>query len=307
MKKLVLSLTLAAGVLGLAACSSGNSETVVKSSAGDITKEEFYEAMKERVGEQVLQQLVIEKVLSKDYKVTDKELDKQLEEIKAEVGPQFPALLMQYGYKDEEDFRENLKLSLLQEKAAKKDVKITEKELKEYYETKQPDVKARHILVGPEDEAKAKEVKEKLNKGEDFAALAKEYSIDTVSAEQGGDLGFISMDAPNLDEQFKEAAFALNVDEISEPIETQFGWHIIQVTEKKEKEPYEKVKEQLEKELMATKVDVTKIEEAVKQELEKAKIKVEDKDLKATFDELLKDNANEEQDKADEDKKEETK
>ena len=288
MKKWVLSLTLAAGVIGLAACSSGNGETVVKSNAGDISKEELYEAMKERVGDQVLQQLVIEKVLSKDYKVSDEDLDKKFEEIKAQVGPQFPMAIMEYGYKDEEDFRQSLRLSLLQEKAATKDIKITDEELKEYYENKQKEVEVRHIIVA--DEETAKEIKTKLDAGEDFAALAKEYSQDGT-AEQGGSLGFIKITDP-MDPKFKEVAFNLNKDEMSEAVQSQFGWHIIQVTdikeiEDKDKKKFEDVKAELESELKASKLDPSTVEQAVKTELEKAKIKVEDKELKASFDQLL--------------------
>ncbi|HEY4553793.1 MAG TPA: peptidylprolyl isomerase PrsA, partial [Bacillaceae bacterium] len=167
MNKWVLSLSLTAGIIGLAGCSGGSNEAVVNTKAGNVTKDELYEAMKDKYGEQVLQQLVIERVLSKEYKVTDKELDAKVKEVKDQLGAQFEMALSQYGYKDEEDFRQSLKVSLLQEKAAIKDVKVTDKELKEYYDNKQPDIEVRHILV--DDEKTAKEVKARLDKGEDFA------------------------------------------------------------------------------------------------------------------------------------------
>ena len=295
MNKWVLSLSLAAGIVGLAGCGGQGSDTVAKTKAGDVTKDELYEAMKDKYGEQALQQVVFEKVLSKEYKVSDKEVDKKLEELKEQLGPQFQMALLQSGFKDEDDFRQSLKVNLLQEKAATKDIKVSEKEVKEYYENKQKDVTVRHILL--DDEKTAKEVKEKLDKGGDFAKLAKEYSKDTAANEQGGDLGTISIDEPQMDETFKQAAFKLKKDEISSPVETQFGWHIIQVTdikEKKDKKSFDKVKEQYEYDLKVAKLDPEMMQEALRKELEKADINVKDKDLKNTFDPILNPEAAEE-------------
>ncbi|GAB4441859.1 MAG: hypothetical protein Kow0031_23910 [Anaerolineae bacterium] len=91
---------------------------------------------------------------------------------------------------------------------------------------------ARHILVETEDEAK--EVVARLEAGEDFAALAEELSLDTGSAANGGELGF----APQgrFVEAFDEAVFSLPIGQISDPIETQFGWHIIEVLAREEME-----------------------------------------------------------------------
>ena len=91
---------------------------------------------------------------------------------------------------------------------------------------------ARHILVETEEEAN--NVIERLEAGEDFAALAAELSKDPGSAANGGDLGFVPKGSfvPAVD----EAAFTLPVGEISQPIETQFGWHIIEVLERGERE-----------------------------------------------------------------------
>jgi parvulin-like peptidyl-prolyl isomerase len=89
-------------------------------------------------------------------------------------------------------------------------------------------VHARHILVATE--AEAQQVLARLQNGEDFAAVAQEVSLDTTSGQQGGDLGWFGrgmMVAP-----FEEAAFALEVNQLSQPVQTQFGYHIIQVTEK---------------------------------------------------------------------------
>lgn len=90
-------------------------------------------------------------------------------------------------------------------------------------------VKARHILV--EQESKALEINEKLKKGGDFAALAKAESLDPGSASKGGDLGFFKRGA--MVKEFDAVAFQLKPGEISEPVKTQFGYHIIQVDARK--------------------------------------------------------------------------
>lgn len=119
----------------------------------------------------------------------------------------------------------------------------------------QEEIHASHILVATEEEAKA--IKAQLDDGADFAALAKEKSIDPGAA-NGGDLGFFSkgmMVAP-----FEQAAFALtDIGEISDPVQSQFGWHIIRLDEKRESTPppFEKVAPQLQQKLLMTTFDDT--------------------------------------------------
>lgn len=111
------------------------------------------------------------------------------------------------------------------------------------------EVHARHILVGSEDEAK--KVKERLNKGEDFAALANETSKDKNA--EGGDLGFFARG--QMLKPFEEAAFALDVGKISDPVQTRFGWHVIKVEEKRDQKPpaFDEVKEAILNQLVTQK------------------------------------------------------
>jgi len=105
------------------------------------------------------------------------------------------------------------------------------------------EVHARHILVPTEDEAKAIEVE--LKKGADFATLAKQKSKDPGAAE-GGDLGYFTKD--QMVPEFAEVAFKLDKGQISDPVKTQFGWHIIKVEDKRTKPTptFDDVKNQLE-------------------------------------------------------------
>ena len=130
---------------------------------------------------------------------------------------------------------------------------LTDEKLRARYEAKKAqegfvreEVHARHILVPTEDEAKA--VIEQLQGGADFAAVAQEHSTGP-SGPGGGDLGFISRE--QVVPEFAEAAFALNAGETSqEPVQTQFGWHVIDVLERRSVEPtYDETAPQLRQEL----------------------------------------------------------
>jgi peptidyl-prolyl cis-trans isomerase C len=105
------------------------------------------------------------------------------------------------------------------------------------------EVHARHILVETEDEAKA--VKAELDKGADFAELAKKKSKDP-GASDGGDLGFFTKD--QMVPEFSAVAFSLDPGKISDPVKSQFGWHVIKVEEKRNRKPpeFDQVKAQIE-------------------------------------------------------------
>ena len=125
----------------------------------------------------------------------------------------------------------------------------TEDAMKKVYEEAakqiegEQEVHARHILVESEDEAKA--IAADLKKGADFAELAKKKSKDP-GASDGGDLGFFTKD--QMVPEFSTVAFALEPGKISDPVKSQFGWHIIKVEEKRSRKApdFEQVKSQIE-------------------------------------------------------------
>jgi peptidyl-prolyl cis-trans isomerase C len=147
----------------------------------------------------------------------------------------------------------------------------TDAAMKKVYEeaaqqiTGEQEVHARHILVETEDEAKA--VADELKKGADFAELAKKKSKDP-GASDGGDLGFFTKD--QMVPEFSTVAFALEPGKISDPVKSQFGWHVIKVEEKRNRKApeFEQVKSQIET-YVARKAQadyVTKLREAAKVE-----------------------------------------
>jgi peptidyl-prolyl cis-trans isomerase C len=125
----------------------------------------------------------------------------------------------------------------------------TDEAMKKVYEdaskqiSGEQEVHARHILVETEDEAKA--IEDELKKGADFAELAKKKSKDP-GASDGGDLGFFTKD--QMVPEFSSVAFALEPGKISDPVKSQFGWHIIKVEEKRNRKApdFEQVKAQIE-------------------------------------------------------------
>ncbi|MFB4365534.1 MULTISPECIES: peptidylprolyl isomerase [Bacillus] len=277
MKKIAIAAITATSILALSACSSGDKEVIAKTDAGDVTKGELYTNMKKTAGASVLTQLVQEKVLDKKYKVSDKEIDNKLKEYKTQLGDQYNALEKQYG---KDYLKEQVKYELLTQKAAKDNIKVTDDEIKEYWEGLKGQIRASHILVA--DKKTAEEIEKKLKKGEKFDALAKEYSTDTGSATNGGELGWISKDNEQLDSTFRKAAFKLKTNEVSDPVKTQFGYHIIKKTEERGK--YDDMKKELKSEVLEQKLnDNAAVQEAVQKVMKKADIEVKDKDLKDTF------------------------
>ncbi|MCY8206550.1 peptidylprolyl isomerase [Bacillus subtilis] len=274
MKKIAIAAITATSILALSACSSGDKEVIAKTDAGDVTKGELYTYMKKTAGASALTQLAQEKVLDKKYKVTDKEVENKLKEYKTQLGDQYSTIKKQYG----EDFlKETVKMELLTEKAAKDNIKVTDADIKEYWEGLKGKIRASHILVA--DKKTAEEVEKKLKKGEKFEDLAKEYSTDS-SASKGGDLGWFAKDGMIAD--FSKVAFKLKTGEVSDPVKTQYGYHIIKKTEERGK--YDDMKKELKSEVLEQKLnDSNAVQEAVQKVMKKADIEVKDKDLKDTF------------------------
>lgn len=136
-------------------------------------------------------------------------------------------------------------------------VKVSDDEVKAFYDENPSrfatgeTVSASHILVDSEE--KAKEIRAAIVAGEVTFADAAKANSSCPSREQGGDLGAFSRG--QMVKEFEDAAFAMNVGDLSEPVQTQFGWHLISLTDKKESStlPFEQIKEQLREQLLAEK------------------------------------------------------
>lgn len=163
---------------------------------------------------------------------------------------------------------------------------VTEEEIKAAYDTESAKVaqtervRARHVLLATEKEAI--DIIARIKAGEKFEDLAKKYSLDG-SKDYGGDLGYFT--APEMVPEFSKAAFALKVGEISQPVKTDFGWHVIKLEDRKlgAAQPYDQVKAAIRNVLLRKKVQETM------DELRKtAKVEVLDEDLKKYAEEVAK-------------------
>lgn len=167
--------------------------------------------------------------------VPEEELEARLEQARQNFGGEEEYLdaLSQAGFDDEAQFRETVRESeriQLVITALREEVETTEEEVAAFYADNQEqfargeEVCSRHILVETLEEAEA--LAAELTAGADFAELAQEHSLDPGSAQRGGDLG--CQPRGLFVPEFEEAAFTTPLDEVSEPVETQFGYHLIQ-------------------------------------------------------------------------------
>ncbi|KAA0545422.1 foldase [Bacillus sp. BGMRC 2118] len=254
----VVSAVIVVGVI-VSVLLTTKTEVVAKVGSDSISKEELYDAMVMQYGADTLDKLISDRII---------ELEVKKEKVTAtdeEVGDELQSLIESYG--SEESFNEALATSGLSLSDAKKEIKtflltekllservtVSDEEIKTYFEENKDEfgqaeqVQASHILVV--DESTAQEVLAKVKAGEDFATLAEDYSTDTATAETGGDLGYFGRG--EMTTEFDEAAFSLSVGSVSDPVKTEYGYHIIKVTDKKEakeatlEESKEEIKETL--------------------------------------------------------------
>jgi peptidyl-prolyl cis-trans isomerase C len=159
---------------------------------------------------------------------------------------------------------------------------VAEPQAKALYEERvkaippQQEVRARHILVKTEDEAK--KISKELAGGTDFAEAAKKYSQD-AGGESGGDLGYFTRG--QMVKPFEDAAFSLDKGKVSAPVQSEFGWHIIKVEDKRDRQPpaFEEVRDQITASLIQA-----KLQSAVQGMREGAKIEILDADVKKAMD-----------------------
>jgi parvulin-like peptidyl-prolyl isomerase len=163
--------------------------------------------------------------------------------------------------------KETILLNVLYKKEIADKAKASESEIKSEFDKQKEEIHAAHILV--ETKAQADSIYQQLKNGADFTQLAKEKSIDPSAKNNGGDLGFFRWG--KMVPEFQDAAFKLKVGEISRPVQTQYGWHIIKLIEKR---PVEQTSYADAKKMIQSRLEQTKREQRVKEYFEELKKKV---------------------------------
>jgi peptidyl-prolyl cis-trans isomerase C len=248
---------------------------------------QWLEQAKQQLRQQVLEQSIVEKLLDEKIKeanivVTIQDVNDQLQTIASQQNPpmsveQFKQLLVAYGQSFEE-VKEKIKKGLGYQKVFEAiwegKIDVTEENAKKYYNEhlsefqNELQVKASHILIMPDTsdpevpqelaKTKAKEeagkILQQVKQDSDFAELAKTHS-GCSSAPAGGDLGYFGKG--RMVQPFEKAAFALKVGQVSDVVETNFGYHIIKVTDRKEPSTttFEQAKDSIIQTLTTTKQD----------------------------------------------------
>lgn len=243
MKKVIylaIGIIAASAIFLLAGFNKGEAVATVNGTA--IEKDALYEQMVKTSGAEALEVMISDEIIRQEAKkaditVTQDEIDAEMAVYEENYGgAEGLASAIETSGMTMEDLENEMETYLKIEKLIGPDIEITDEAIQTYFEENKAalgqsaEVEASHILT--ETKEQAEEVAKKLADGGDFGKLAAEYSIDTATAENGGELGSFGEGA--MAAEFEKAAFAMKPDEISEPVETEFGFHVIKVTGKTE-------------------------------------------------------------------------
>ena len=254
---------------------NGDQAVVTFNEDAKISITDFYNQMKDKYGTEVILNMIDKMVLEKKYadsiEEAHKNADSVMSQLETSYGDKLLSAIQTYtGYQTLDEYKDYVYLSYLQNKAAEDYAKdnIGEKDIKKYYNDEiKPDIKVSHILISVnyasdasdddktkaknEAKAKAQEALDKLKAADKskiadtFSELAKEYSNDDSSKDDGGSLGFINTDTlgSKYDNLVTEAYKLKDGEYSSNIVETELGYHLVYRTETKEKADLESVRD----------------------------------------------------------------
>lgn len=256
---------------------NGDQAVVTFDENAKISVTDFYNQMKDKYGTEVILNMIDKMILEKKYadstEEAHKNADSVMSQLESSYGDKLLSAIQTYtGYQTLDEYKDYVYLSYLQNKAAEDYAKdnIGEKDIKKYYNDEiKPDIKVSHILISVnyasdasdddktkaknEAKAKAQEALDKLKAADKskiadtFSELAKEYSNDDSSKNDGGSLGFINTDTlgSNYNNLVTEAYKLKDGEYSSNIVETELGYHLVYRTETKEKAKLEDVRDKI--------------------------------------------------------------
>ena len=256
---------------------NGDQAVVTFNENAKISVTDFYNQMKDKYGTEVILNMIDKMILEKKYADSTEEAHKNADSVMSQLetsyGDKLLSAIQTYtGYQTLDEYKDYVYLSYLQNKAAEDYAKdnIGEKDIKKYYNDEiTPDIKVSHILISVnyasdasdddktkaknEAKAKAQEALDKLKAADKskiadtFSELAKEYSNDDSSKDDGGSLGFINTDTlgSNYNNLVTEAYKLKDGEYSSNIVETELGYHLVYRTETKEKAKLEDVRDKI--------------------------------------------------------------
>lgn len=256
---------------------NGDQAVVTFNEDAKISVTDFYNQMKDKYGTEVILNMIDKMILEKKYadstEEAHKNADSVMSQLESSYGDKLLSAIQTYtGYQTLDEYKDYVYLSYLQNKAAEDYAKdnIGEKDIKKYYNDEiKPDIKVSHILISVnyasdasdddktkaknEAKAKAQEALDKLKAADKskiadtFSELAKEYSNDDSSKDDGGSLGFINTDTlgSNYNNLVTEAYKLKDGEYSSNIVETELGYHLVYRTETKEKAKLEDVRDKI--------------------------------------------------------------
>lgn len=276
MKKMLVVMFMVIFAVGCTSKESSTNPVLAKVNTTTITKEDFIKKINrlpewararfqnEEGKKQFLEEIIKEELLYQEAKKQGLNKDKEFQE-------------------RVEEFKKMTLITVVLKKEIEEKAKAEDKEVRDFYDKRQDEfktgleVRASHVLVSTE--AEAEDILKRVLKKESFSELAKKFSKDKGTAKKGGDLGFFGRG--RMVPEFEKVAFSLKPGEVSNPVKSQFGYHIIQVTDRKEGKlrDFEEVKASIEKQLTVEK-QKTLFESYVRKLQEDSKIETYEAELK---------------------------
>lgn len=285
-----LSASLLIGAASIPTYVQANEDPIATVGEHQITKDEFYEAMKKVAGPVTLRTLILETILEANAdnpeelkKSAEEEVNEQIEQAGGE--DVFKQLLVSQKLGTIEEYRYQVYVRNLFQNVVEKNIDLSDEAIKAYYdEGYAPMMEAQHILVETEEEAL--EAIQRINDGEEFDAVAREISKDGT-ASNGGLLQ--PFKTGQMVSEFEEAVKGLENGKMTEtPVKSQFGYHVIKAINNGEKKPFEEVKEEVKEQYIVSKFSDTQFSyKIIGQLLVDTGYEIKDEDLKDAVSDLI--------------------